>query len=223
MKLKKLNIDYFTMLIIVLVVFLVLLGQWQLNRAAEKKQIIKSLSGTVESTSINTINKRQPGTYQKIILTNGYWLKEKFIKRNIVRDNELGSQVYGIYCQQDICLIINKGWLSKHYDSVLSKNVTLDSSITGILRPLPYVFIKEKMPIKYFSGYGMIVSLDKAFLSEMIGKKLIPFELLVNSNDQYFQQSIVMPTLSVARHYGYAVQFYLLALVVIIGYIYLKR
>ncbi|MDG2348215.1 MAG: SURF1 family cytochrome oxidase biogenesis protein [Gammaproteobacteria bacterium] len=213
----------FTVLVFLAVVFLIFLGFWQIDRANEKKSIIEGLSSNPKKMSLVDLRDEALVGYEKIVLTGGYWLPEKFIKKNVVKDNQLGSQIYRLYCQEDICVIVNVGWVSMSQITTLKDESVNLTKLEGVVRVLPYVMIREKMPLSYFKGFGMIVSLDKSFLSLLTGKEIVDCEMLLDQSLTNYQQLTTIPKVSVARHYGYAIQFYLLALVLIIGYIYLKK
>lgn len=219
--LKK--IDMFTLLVFLAVVFLIFLGFWQIDRANEKKSIIEGLSSNPKRMSLVDLRDEALVGYEKIVLTGGYWSPEKFIKKNVVKDNQLGSQIYRLYCQEDICVIVNVGWVSMSQITTLKDESVNLTKLEGVVRVLPYVMIREKMPLSYFKGFGMIVSLDKSFLSLLTGKEIVNYEMLLDQSLTNYQQLTTIPKVSVARHFGYAIQFYLLALVLVIGYIYLKK
>ena len=225
MKLNSLlkKIDMFTVLVFLAVVFLIFLGFWQIDRANEKKSIIEGLSSNPKKMSLVDLRDEALVGYEKIVLTGGYWLPEKFIKKNVVKDNQLGSQIYRLYCQEDICVIVNVGWVSMSQITILKDESVNMTKLEGVVRILPYVMIREKMPLSYFKGFGMIVSLDKSFFSLLTGKEIVNYEMLLDQSLTNYQQLTTIPKVSVARHYGYAIQFYLLALVLVIGYIYLKK
>ena len=222
---KKLfkRLDAFTLLIFTVCVFFIYLGFWQIDRAHEKKIIISSLLSPPISVTLATVNQNKINAYQKVELSNGYWLSQGFIKKNVVKDGILGMQIYGLYCQKQHCIIVNFGWLSNNHEALLN-NYRLDKKkIVGVVRPLPYVLIKEKLPLNLYNDFGLIVSLDVEFFSKLTGKNILPYEMLLDQSLTHFQQLTSIPKVTVARHYGYAVQFYLLALVLVIGYIYLKK
>ena len=131
-------------------------------------------------------------------------------------------QVYGIFCQKNDCLIVNQGWLPNDQKSKLKKNIKKNYLI-GVIRPLPYILIDEKYPLNFLDNFGLIVSLDAKFFSKLTNKNVLPYEVVVDQSLTYYQILTTLPGISVARHYGYAIQFYLLALVVVIGYIYIKK
>lgn len=219
--LKK--IDMFTLLVFLAVVFLIFLGFWQIDRANEKKTIMAGLSSNPKKISLINLRDEALVGYTKIMLTGGHWLPDKFIKKNVVKDNQLGSQIYRLYCQEDVCIIVNIGWVSIDQITALKDESVNLTTFEGVVRALPYVMIKEKMPLDYFKGFGMIVSLDKSFFSLLTGKEIVNYEMLLDQSLTNYQQLTTLPKVSVARHYGYAIQFYLLALVLVIGYIYLKK
>ena len=216
------SIDFFSILVLIVSGFFVYLGFWQIERADEKKTIIAALSHEPVPSSLSSLNNVRHQGYQKIQLKGGAWLEHGYVKKNVVRDGQLGIQVYKLYCQDPYCIIVNLGWLSTQDEVDLSK-ITLNTTLIGVVRALPYVLIKEKAPLEQYQGFGAIVGLDVGFLSKQVGRFMVPFELLIDQSLTNYQQLTTIPKVSVARHYGYALQFYLLALVLAIGYIYVKK
>ena len=214
--------DFFTVLVVFFVCFFIYLGFWQIDRANEKKSIITTLTSKPTATSLLNLNESRHREYQKVKVEDGFWLNPGYVKKNIIKDGVVGVQLYKLYCQGEYCIIVNLGWLPMKEEINIGFIKPL-RSVVGIVRPLSYVLIKEKEPLASYQSFGAIVSLDANFLSSTTGKKVIPYEILIDQSLTNYQQLTTITEVSVARHYGYAVQFYLLALVVVIGYIYLKK
>lgn len=172
--------------------------------------------------SLSNLDKQNLKGYQKLKFDGGIWLDDGYVKKNVVKDNVLGLQVYKLYCQDINCIIVNFGWVP-YQNKINLDAMHPNKTIHGVVRSLPYVLINEQAPLELYQGFGSIVSLDTKFLSNITHRNVLPYEMLIDESLTDYQQLTSLPKISVQRHYGYAVQFYLLALVLAIGYIYLRK
>ena len=122
-------------------------------------------------------------------------------------------------------ILVSRGWIeSDQRDSLpeLSlpkKNLKLD----GMIRPFTKDFVLKDQAKKFGENF-IIQGLDKDLMEELSEKKFMPyvFELSALSNLSF--EKIWQPTsLKSTRHFGYAIQWFALALVVLFGGFYLFR
>lgn len=215
--------DVFAWFVASIVVMLVLLGNWQLSRASDKKAMLSSFLEEPAKYHLDEGSSQLSHPYMKVAIDHGHWLPQGFVKQNVVRNNKLGAQVYGLFCQSEVCMIVNRGWVSNQNMDAIKLPDDRQKQIVGMMRVLPYTLIREKEYIDFKKGFASIVSLDVDFVSALINKTVVKNELLLIQKSGTYQRDVVIPKVTVARHYGYAIQFYLLALVFVFGYIYTKK
>ncbi|MAJ81942.1 MAG: hypothetical protein CMF41_03400 [Legionellales bacterium] len=189
------------------------LGNWQLERAAYKKELIQNLTRPVSKTDIQAFQRQSVHELRRYEVSGGEWKNSYFYIDNQFENGLIGKRQYGIYCLEKRCLLVRGPWITNFKESITLNQLPL----IGQVRRLPYSLIKAnekaiQLPIT-------LVNIDKDYLERHFEVKLLGYELVLDAFNQNKHQ---VSSVSVHRHYGYALQFYLLALIVIIGYILAK-
>jgi len=122
MKILRQSFDLFSVLVLIFSCFFVFLGFWQIDRANEKKMIIATLSKEPVALTLSSLNNSHQKGYRKVRFESGTWLDQGYVKKNVVKDGELGAQVYRLYCQKHDCIVVNFGWLKMNEALDLNSN-----------------------------------------------------------------------------------------------------
>ena len=213
----QLWITPFFWLVLAIAIFFVILALWQVDRAQTKTLWLKHQAMHANRITWAQLFDEQLDLAQSHIrLEDGHWHDQGFIRNRIVFNDRLGYLVYRLYCSDLGCVLVNLGWLDHEH----ALQDPLPSTVTGVLRRMPRTLIKEKRPLKKLHHLYQVVGLDAALLKAYTHQPIANYEIIVEPISKNYTKMAQPSVISVARHYGYAVQFLLLALVVIIGYIY---
>lgn len=207
-------------LITIMVVFLTTLGFWQLDRADEKRAIEKAIeianTGAVEiATSLDGLEAKE---YYHLRL-NGHYLPEK----QFIYDNQIVQQTSGYYVltpfvidNSNKAILINRGFMpwrgqrDKLADiEVLTNNIQIKIQISLPVKrmELGKSEIGTEFPI-------LLQSLDLADMGSLSGLDFAPvLGLLSLESDHGFVREWKPYTGSIGKHIGYAMQWFLMALV----------
>ena len=207
-------------LITIMVVFLTWLGFWQLDRADEKRAIEKAIevanTGAVEiATSLDGLEAKE---YYHLRL-NGHYLPEK----QFIYDNQIVQQTSGYYVltpfvidNSNKAILINRGFMpwrgqrDKLADiEVLTNNIQIKIQISLPVKrmELGESEIGTEFPI-------LLQSLDLADMGSLSGLDFAPvLGLLSLESDHGFVREWKPYTGSIGKHIGYAMQWFLMALV----------
>ena len=207
-------------LITIMVVFLTWLGFWQLDRADEKRAIEKAIevanTGAVEiATSLDGLEAKE---YYHLRL-NGHYLPEK----QFIYDNQIVQQTSGYYVltpfvidNSNKAILINRGFMpwrgqrDKLADiEVLTNNIQIKIQISLPVKrmELGESEIGTEFPI-------LLQSLDLADMGSFSGLDFAPvLGLLSLESDHGFVREWKPYTGSIGKHIGYAMQWFLMALV----------
>jgi surfeit locus 1 family protein len=207
-------------LITIMVVFLTWLGFWQLDRADEKRAIEKAIeianTGAVEiTTSLDGLEAKE---YYHLRL-NGHYLPEK----QFIYDNQIVQQTSGYYVltpfvidNSNKAILINRGFMpwrgqrDKLADiEVLTNNIQIKIQISLPVKrmELGESEIGTEFPI-------LLQSLDLADMGSLSGLDFAPvLGLLSLESDHGFVREWKPYTGSIGKHIGYAIQWFLMALV----------
>ncbi len=204
------------------------LGAWQVHRGFEKKQIENSLSEQQNrKISLNRRHKNWSEIQYKTVELEGYWLAGKaFLLDSRVYKGKLGYEwLNPLQLAGDgSVVLVNRGWVEK--DQV--GETMLGTDKPGVSEKISGQFY---LPDKGFtlgptltnkkSWPKIIQYFDQSALSSALGVDLEPGIVVLDSNPDHGLIRIWSPyTINAVRHYGYALQWWGLALVLIIfGYI----
>jgi len=214
-----------SILIVATIVFLTSLGFWQLDRANEKRAIEASIqkanTGIVEL--ITDENRLLEKEYYQVRLKGQYQSNKQFIY-----DNQIVDQVSGYYVltpfkleSQPSTIIINRGFIPWNGDREKLADVSIKKTKSEIKvqisKPIKRIELKSSEIGNNFPV--LIQAVDLVKMSELAG---IDFSSMVGLLDASMDDGFVRKwepyTGSIEKHIGYAVQWFLMAIVLgIIG------
>ena len=214
-----------SILIVATIVFLTSLGFWQLDRANEKRAIEASIqkanTGIVEL--IADENRLLEKEYYQVRLKGQYLSNKQFIY-----DNQIVDQVSGYYVltpfkleNQPSAIIINRGFIPWNGDREKLADVSIKKTKSEIKvqisKPIKRIELKSSEIGNNFPV--LIQAVDLVKMSELAG---IDFSSMVGLLDASMDDGFVRKwepyTGSIEKHIGYAVQWFLMAIVLgIIG------
>lgn len=205
------------------------LGVWQLQRAEEKKQILSEL----ESQSDNTLQAlRLPVTdaeklrYQHVQLEGEYISNKQFVLDNQIRNHKAG---YNILTPMrinntDFVVLIDRGWLPIENSRDDLPEIEVDEAmrtITGtIYTPFGEAYSLGTVDNDGLDWPRLIQYLDFPALSQRLGIELQAFTVRLDKNhEDGFLREWQVFAFSPNRHLAYAVQWFALALTLLIIFI----
>jgi len=205
-----------------LMVLLVSLGFWQLNRSEQKAVFIKQqqLSAnktTLKLTATIDFNKDR---YRKAEITGHYLPTKQYLIDNQIVNGRAGYFVLTPFkiTATDHTVLINRGWLVLNKDRRVLPEISIDSSertITGRINNFPVVGIRlagAEIPTKGWPSVVQVVEINR--LSEKIGFPLLPYQIELNKemSDGYIREWKKKSQMPPEKHIAYAVQWFGLAL-----------
>lgn len=209
---------------------LVKLGFWQLERADEKRQILAKIQQAEQRPPL--IYRQQDlsqKTHHSIIFSGSWDDKQQFIYDNQTRGGKAGYFVLTPFIITDTeMLLVNRGFVPwGRYRSVdanldiSAKKTTIKVKISAIPTRvrLKAEMIKPPFPI-------IIQHIDLAKMQQLVKRNFLPVLGLLDADDNNGFIRNWQPFYgSVAKHIGYALQWFSMAIVFVIlaGYFYLKK
>jgi len=201
------------------------LGVWQLQRAAEKKQML----GTEKSLSANAAIAWQPGDklpvqYQRIKV-QGQYLPTVLLFDNQHHDHQFGYHVLSpLLLANKQVVIMDRGWVAgertrqslpvvetPRRQQTLTGSTYFPSAKNWLLGPV----LEKKQ-----ADLAIIELLDTKAISQFLHKSVYPFiiRLSKDEGDGYIRDWAIV-SMPVQRHYAYAVQWFSIALVIFILFV----
>ncbi|WP_043319824.1 SURF1 family protein [Microbulbifer sp. ARAS458-1] len=192
------------------------LGNWQLNRAAEKQQIQDQINGRLSTQPINLTGRvPEPGTlsaYTPVRLL-GFYSDEYFLLDNRTRNGRVGYEVLQVFetgsgDAAKVRWLINRGWLpaSSHRSELPQVSYPLAAKvITGFLYP------------GSLEGQGLTnphsrIQSPRQLSPEQLNVAQPAWQVRLSADsDTAFTTDWQLITSSPQKHTGYAVQWFTMA------------
>lgn len=219
----KASLTFFCLLLLVLS-----LGVWQIDRGYKKKELentfLERQSQPVKEIKYNTLENSD--LYRNVVL-EGKYLDQIFLLDNKIHNGKPGLKVFSPFESiNESLVLVSRGWIEFEDRSNLPMIKTERNAlkIQGILRSESKDFILENDNMKKNTNPILVQTINLDELSNYLGKPLSPYILeLSELSKSAFVKTWQPINLSSFRHFGYAVQWFGLGLVLIIGYLFFLR
>ena len=219
----KASLTFFCLLLLVLS-----LGVWQIDRGYKKKELentfLERQSQPVKEIKYNTF--KNSDLYRNVVL-EGKYLDQIFLLDNKIHNGKPGLKVFSPFESiNESLVLVSRGWIEFEDRSNLPMIKTERNAlkIQGILRSESKDFILKNDNMKKNTNPILVQTINLDELSSYLGKPLSPYILeLSELSKSAFVKTWQPINLSSFRHFGYAVQWFGLGLVLIIGYLFFLR
>jgi surfeit locus 1 family protein len=203
---------------------LLALGVWQLNRAEEKRILIK-LKEQRQVTEVLSLSETLPEKtetllYKPVRAVGSYDGIHQYLLDNQVNKGKVGYFVLTPFRlkNENKAVLVNRGWLplGKNRTDLPEINVdTKEITITGRINRFPRVGLKlAGAEIPSNSWPAVVQVINNEILSKQLSYPLFDYQVELDKQAANgFTREWQMPqTMTPEKHVGYAVQWFLLAL-----------
>jgi surfeit locus 1 family protein len=203
-----------TVLTAVAIVLFAALGNWQLGRAEEKRDLAAKFGAAGPAIEWRQLPPDAP-RYTRVSLRGHYDPAHQFLLDNLSHESVAGVEVLTPFLLDDgSAVIINRGWQPFGATRQELPDVAVDGemrTVVGRIDELPRPGIWLKAPPA--AGWPQLVQYpDMDELSRQLGRKLAPRQVLLDPAvpDGYLRDWS-LPGTPIDRHIGYAVQWFAFA------------
>lgn len=218
-----------TLLALSMMLVLVLLGFWQIVRAQQKQTMLTTQLQLSQQPAHNWEPAMSlPLQYQPLIL-NGRFLPFTLLLDNQYYQHQFGYQVLTpLLLADESIVLVDRGWIMgdisrRKWPQIEIPQQTNLSVEGSAYFPAVKGFILGQASEKKRSDLVVIERVDVPLLQQLLHKSVHPFIIRLNKNAEYgFIRDWPVVSMSPSRHYGYAVQWFAMALTVLIGWILLS-
>ena len=219
----KASITFLSLLLLVLS-----LGVWQIDRGYNKKELentfLERQSQPVKEIKYNSF--LESDLYRNVVL-EGRYLENIFLLDNKIYNGKPGLKVFSPFeTTNNSLVLVSRGWVEFEDRSNLPIIKTINNvfKIQGVLRPESKDFVLENEEMNNKNNPILVQTINLSELSNFLGKPLSPYILeLSELSESAFIKTWQPINLSSFRHFGYAVQWFGLAIVLIVGYVFFLR
>ncbi|SMY37072.1 SURF1 family protein [Photobacterium malacitanum] len=217
----------FIMFTIAVVALLLKLGWWQMSRANEKQQLQSQVTTRQQTMLVDLANLPLQPLWHSITIEG-----EFDNSRPILLDNQLyrgrpGYHLYLPFVSQQQRVLVNLGWIAAPpYRNILPTLPTFDGRqiITGVVAPAQQLL--QFKPDNADNQWPLRVqNIELIWLTQQLQQPLLPWIIQISPSSpialtQTWQPVVMGPK----KHYGYAMQWFLLAIaVVFMSLLWLRR
>ena len=206
------------------------LGQWQLDREAEKIQIQKeydsrAVAGPVD---IETINWASDDLNQRNISFEGRYLNQfNFLLDNRIYEGKVGYEVITpVEYHAGKLVLVNRGWIAQGSNRTdIPEIEAIDDRVNlsgKIYVPNGKQFLLDDAEeISMQQGHSVIQEIDVEKIAAYLEIDIAPFTIRLNENSPgKLQDNWVLVNMSPEKHRAYAVQWFLMLFALIGMYLY---
>jgi len=213
------------------VAILVNLGFWQLRRADQKRHILAQYQqSTQHPMTLQQVSADITKHAYHNLQFSGHLLSPLLLLDNRFYQHQLGYEVIALVQSNadKKIVLVDRGWIPRQYKpEQLIKDNTIPGTITFYGRINPDA---DKM-ITFDNRYSkkptwpmVIQKVDFAQLSQLLHKPIYPFVLMLDAKHSLsFKMNWQPVIMSPARHTGYAVQWFALAIGFVIAWLAFHR
>ncbi len=209
--------------VVLLLPILLLLGNWQLERAEEKQRLLTAQSQLMSRPPERLSGQLMPD-YSPVVLIGFFDSNKYFLLDNKVVGGRVGFDVISpFYDESGVVVLVNRGWVQGSYDRVnLPKVVTPSQRVilSGTIgRNLSEPFLLE--PDQQGDEWPVLVqSINLPFMAKALDKNLPDFFVRLDSGSEgaykiHYQVVNVLPE----KHKAYAVQWFAMSIALVVLYL----
>ena len=204
---------------------LIYLGSWQVMRGLEKKDIVNQ---HYENKSLPVISEKEMATLNsenliyRTVNLEGEYQSESYILDNRLYRQEAGYEIFTAFeTSEKNLFLINRGWVSKEDYEKGTEEAEGKVTIQGVLSPFKRFGLNLVDQI-YLDGWPKLVQqVDYETTKNDIGNSINESVIQLSAASAGAFEPIWKPVdLKPSRHFGYALQWFGLALVLICSYFY---
>jgi surfeit locus 1 family protein len=202
------------------------LGIWQLDRAAEKRSTLAEFEGrgTTEINLNHCADERSASSGYRAV-GRGRYLNATILLENQLHRGRAGYLVYTAF-GLDGCVgsvLVNRGWIGANADRNRTPDVVIPASpqrVSGRLSlpPTAGLYLAGVDLVEHLAqGKWRVQGVDFVGLTASLGREFRPITLLLDDDVQHgFIRDWILPASDETRHFGYAFQWFALALTLLI-------
>lgn len=209
------------------------LGMWQLNRAREKEALLKSFAERSAHQPLSAQDLKNPSDYRyyRAELTGKFDNKHLFFLDNKTHAGKIGYEIYSLFIANELAqpILIDRG-----FTPILTSREVLPPippikdtvTITGMLNLPPKLVTLGKINDSPVITWPLRI--EYVHLNEMAAltnnPSFFPYVLTIDAKSPYaFATEAALFPMPPERHRGYAVQWFALALTLLILSVVLNR
>lgn len=215
-----------TLFTVTLLPLLIYLGLWQLAREQEKRetQADYDLRATQAPVAVEQIDWQdvEDIAWRRVEATGRYDTSRQFLLDNRINQSRVGYELITPFQTTSGLLLVNRGWIAQGADRQTLPDVSVNDDEV-VIQGTVYVpsgeimVLGEEEPAGQTPWPRVMQSLDVEQMSAILGETTLPYSVRLDPGAPGLTQINWQPvTLSPETHRAYAVQWFFMAVVLVI-------
>ncbi len=201
------------------------LGFWQLQRADEKQQLLtRQQAQSVKPATLWQAADPSPLPYQRLIV-QGHYLPQVYFLDNQYHQHQFGYDVLSPFLlASGEVVMIDRGWVQGERLRQSLPNIPVPEGEVRVQGSVYYHSKKNWLLDQEFekksSSVTVIELIDTKLLNQFLHKSVYPFIIrLSNDEANGYVRDWVVVSMPPTRHFGYALQWFAMAFVILVIFI----
>ena len=200
------------------------LGVWQIERGQNKQQVLDAFNAAIkaEPSLLSSTSKK----WQRVYVSGSFDESRQILIDNTIFRGRVGFKVFTPFILEssDKLLLVDRGWIEQESFRENLPSITINSSfaeLSGLLvNPELGFVLSEDLISKTWPKISQTQSLD--YLVKEYPEELYPFILVAEPTfkDALNYMEVIPTNMPPVKHYGYALQWFTMFLVLCGMYIY---
>ena len=200
------------------------LGVWQIERGQNKQQVLDAFNAAIKADpSVLSLTSKK---WQRVYVSGSFDESRQILIDNTIFRGRVGFKVFTPFILEssDKLLLVDRGWIEQESFRENLPSITINSSfaeLSGLLvNPELGFVLSEDLISKTWPKISQTQSLD--YLVKEYPEELYPFILVAEPTfkDALNYMEVIPTNMPPVKHYGYALQWFTMFLVLCGMYIY---
>lgn len=214
-----------TLLAILSIALFLRLGFWQLARADEKKHMIVAMRQSMQKSPTDWDPKALlPRQYQSLRMSG------QFLSTVLLLDNQHYQHQFGYNVLSPLLLangkvvLVDRGWVmadaARQHDPMVQTPLGVLSVVGTAYYPSKKSWVLGQVLEKKHQDLAIVERIDTELIGRFLHKSVYPFIIRLEKRADYgYVRDWAIVAMPAERHYGYALQWFTMALVSLILFI----
>jgi surfeit locus 1 family protein len=214
-----------TLATLVLFPILVGLGLWQLDRAAQKRAAQEAVDRGAEQAplQITGLLSDIQGLERRRVTLDGHYDPERtWLLDNRTHQGRPGYHVFTPFriAGSEVWVLVNRGWVPMGLDRRVLPDIDTPAqrlTLAGTLKPPPEAFLVGPVEPPLGRGVEVVQLIDPARFAQATGRTVQPFVVRLDADQPHgYVREWLEPGFGASRHRAYAVQWFGLAVALLL-------
>jgi cytochrome oxidase assembly protein ShyY1 len=215
-----------TLVVLMLLPGLIALGCWQLSRAEEKRELLASYAERQagDAVAATQLAQLQDPAYRRVHLFGHFDAEHSLLLDNRMRDGQVGVELLQPFLDQasGLWLLVNRGWLPWPD----RRNPVQFATPERALSVDAWVYVAPGAPFQLHADPQggqwprLLTSIDASHLWPQLSREGFAHELRMEPGLASYRLDWPVVAMGPEKHLGYAVQWFALALALVLLYLY---